>query len=599
MAVTEKQAPAAGASAPRRTWGAAVFVWGAWAVMLLAHLVFLSRWAAHLPYGDEWGFWIPVLLGERPATPAVLWEQLGEHRVLLTRLSLLLIGKLSGYDFRVPSFVMAFGLGALSFAMIRVARRLRSRTSYADAFFPLALLHVGHVGNTLLDWGFGMVASVVLVCAALLVIVQCRGPISPGKAALVVAALVAASLYGAQGLPFVPVLAPWVAWCGLLWWRSPDPRGRRKALVLWGLALSAFLWVPIYFLGMRRTPDVSPHASSPGGIVRGLLQFFAIGFAPPGPDLWLFTGAGFLCLLLFAVATLTAVGLKKAEERVRALGLLFFLGAVTCLGLGVSWGRADLDGGLGAMKLRYVILSALLPCGLYFVGVCDGTTGGRLVQVALFVGACVFLPLNVNVGLGTGAHFAARLGPFERDLRAGMPATLLADEHTERISTTSREEVVASLRLLRREGIGVFRQLQDEVEYEEVSIPLTPAATHELTWENATGHGYGTDSYLTFALRPPRKVYAIRLRCSLNYGDAAPVPVRARVAWRRQGQADFSEGGQGVDLSWDTRKEGLTTTVWVNDVIEEFRIRPDTRPCVIRISEAVLLVPPTEGGRGR
>jgi len=40
-------------------------------------------------------------------------------------------------------------------------------------------------------------------------------------------------------------------------------------------------------------------------------------------------------------------------------------------------------------------------------------------------------------------EFAAVFRPFERDLRAGMPATLLADEHTERISTTSRDEVLA------------------------------------------------------------------------------------------------------------------------------------------------------------
>src|SRR5262249_44736004 len=127
-------------------WAAPAFVWGVWGSMLAASLVFIAKYAHNIPFCDDWRGVVPAAAGERPITLGWLWGQELEPPYPLTRLIAVSLVKLTG-DFRAPTIFRTLALAALAFAMIRAARGLRGRTSFSDAFFPLALLLWGFASS--------------------------------------------------------------------------------------------------------------------------------------------------------------------------------------------------------------------------------------------------------------------------------------------------------------------------------------------------------------------------------------------------------------------------------------------------------------------
>src|SRR6516165_4289227 len=67
-------------------WGASLFVWGIWAIMLLAALVLVGKYGSNVPFGDEWCACVGQLTGECPANASWLWKQENEHRLPLPKL---------------------------------------------------------------------------------------------------------------------------------------------------------------------------------------------------------------------------------------------------------------------------------------------------------------------------------------------------------------------------------------------------------------------------------------------------------------------------------------------------------------------------------
>src|SRR5262249_15865170 len=78
--------------------GAPGFVWGVWALMLLAGLALVRAFGQDVPFYDEWNM-VAVLTGERPVDAAWLWSEHNGHRIPLPRLLLLALYRLSGNDF--------------------------------------------------------------------------------------------------------------------------------------------------------------------------------------------------------------------------------------------------------------------------------------------------------------------------------------------------------------------------------------------------------------------------------------------------------------------------------------------------------------------
>src|SRR5262245_42872182 len=185
---------------------AAVFVWGTWALMLLGNLTLVNMYTTNYPFSDEL-YMITEFL-----TPQWLWQQHAEHRVPLAKLIWLSSLRLTNYDFRVGNSISVLAVGAVAFAMIWTARRLRGWTSFSDCFFPLAFLNFGQSGNFLWWWVFNHILAPVLASCLLLIILLRGNQLTPRYGILTGVCLVLLSLSGPGGLPYALVLAIWLGY---------------------------------------------------------------------------------------------------------------------------------------------------------------------------------------------------------------------------------------------------------------------------------------------------------------------------------------------------------------------------------------------------
>jgi hypothetical protein len=142
----------------------------------------------------------------------------------------------------------------------------------------------------------------------------------------------------------------------------------------------------------------------------------------------------------------------------------------------------------------------------------------------------------------------------------------------------------------------------------EVPFPVVPAQVTGMSWQDGTakGAGYlvfalehaqviGEDPPLVYSPRAPRLVYGIRL----TYGyDNTVGPACFKLYWRTRDRGDF-DPYSGCVRWLDTGPGEHTTTVWINDAIDGFRVHPDVKPCAFRLSGITLIVPAAEPRGGR
>jgi len=591
-----------------RDWDAAVFVWGSWALMLLALLVLIARYGYNGPmWWDELGTGIvPRLLGGEPVTLGWLWEPYGEHRLILSKLTMVGLAKLTGSDFRAPMFVSALGLAVLASLLIRTAVRIRGKVSVTDVILPFALLNFGYAWDLLQGFTINQTAPTLLGGILLAVIARSRRGLSLRNAVLTSACLFLLPMWGAAGILFVPTLSLWLAYSGALGWLSarrpagqdgpaPDPAadpGRRKALLIMGLAAGNVLWAVTFSLNVERS---LPAPDSPWQALRASLQFLSLMFGPGARSTFPYSGLLALVLLLLSVALLVAVWFRQPRERFRAFGLLCFLGGVGLLALAIGWGRATSpQGGSGPW---YYVLAVPALCCAYLSGVVYQDRGGRLLQWCLLLSTTLFLLPDLDQGLFLARTVREGFRAFEKDVRAGMPIGLLVDRYSGRISVARREAAASDLALLRRTRFGVYRHLVDDIRMKEVMIASEPDALDGVLWKDGVGYGHTNRVSLGYTLERPRFIYALRIKCSMNYGNKDSRPVDFRVSWgrgvRENPQAAWRVAGADLDVGPGER----TAVVWVNEEIDSIRIHPDDKPFVIRHLEIRLLVPEGPGER--
>jgi hypothetical protein len=584
------ECPQATSPIPRQA--PAVFVWVVWALMLLAALAFVYRYGSRtVPYSDEWEA-APVLAGEERLLPW-LWEVDDDHRMPLPKLLWLGLLKLTGYDFRAGMFFNVAALGVLALALAGAARRLRGRASYSDALFPLVLLGLGQWENLLWSWQVQFISSTALAGVLLILIVREGARLTPATAALAGLCLVLLPLCGSQGLGLVPALLLWLVYVGVQCRRLPTPQGKRAALVVGGFVTATLLVVTAYFLGYH-TGDRGDPPARPAEILRTSIQFLTGGFGPAAETFWPLSGGIMLGLLLLSTAGLVGIWRKQPQQRSRALGLFLFLGAVASLALGLGWGRREGSWGSNPGFLnRYGTLAAPALCCAYLTWILYGGRAGRLAQASLFLLTCILFPLNTWAGLEGGERLLRRKAEFEKELLAGMPPLVLAEDFGESVYY-SQERMAELLPLLRRAGVGLFRQMQDTPPLEELPFPVKPTAVSQVAWSEGSGRALGDEPQLVFALEVTQYVCAIRVK--LSYTDT-PSPAVFRLSWRRSDRNDFSATERNRSMELRTGDGEQVVTVAVNDILDYFRIDPDTKSCTFRIAEITLMVPDNPEGR--
>ena len=371
-------------------WAAPAFVWGVWALMLLAGLAFIGKYAHNVPYSDDWWHFIPFVTGESPVTVSFLWSQECEHRYPLPKALGIILLKVSGGDFRAPMYFRTLALGGLAFALIRVARSLRGWTSYTDAFLALALLQWGFPTFRTYAWVNVIYFVPTIIAGLLLSIAVQRGTrLTLGTGMLAGLCLALLSLCGAAGLIYMPLITLWLGYSALLSWRSPEPHGKRTSLAILGWISTALLIGFLYFRGHEKSTAYAPASPSVWITCKTSLAVLA-GSLGEETSKWTFPFSGLAPFVLVVLSTgiliFAARRDKQGLNRGRALGLLCSMVASGMLVLGLGWGRAGLgyEHGFG-----YGSLSVPILCCIYLAwGLCKSRKIGHFAQACLLTCLC-------------------------------------------------------------------------------------------------------------------------------------------------------------------------------------------------------------------
>ncbi|HMA02189.1 MAG: hypothetical protein ACM34L_13295 [Gemmatimonas sp.] len=467
-------APGVARISPSRTRAirpATVVVWGTWAIMVLIALACIARYGRNIPLAEDW-LMVPPMTGHEPHLASWLWAQNNEHRSPLSRLVLLGVLALT-HDFRAGMVLNVASLSALAAGMILTARYLRDgETRASDAFFPIALLHLGDWENLVWAWQFQFVSSAVLICALMLAIARQRGTPTLRQAVVAAASLVLLPLTGASGLVFALALAPWAAWAGLAQRRSARAGKMSSAsgTLLLSSAIVAPILVAVYFIGYV-TPWWNP--PNPGRLqsLKTTLRFLALAWGAAVRNAWTLSIIATVALLAVTLLLLVRALVDSAgSERQRAFGLLSFAGGCAVLALAIGWGRAATDM-VSGMPMRYVLFAVPALCATYFIWeLYAPLTPRRWVQAALCLVMVVLLPWNTREGfglpgrydLGWRGWYVTGMNAVEQDIEGGVPRLEMARRHREFLMHWDEAKLAAGMRMLHDARIGPFGSLRDD-----------------------------------------------------------------------------------------------------------------------------------------
>jgi hypothetical protein len=575
--------------------GARLFVWGGWGVMTLASSALVARYGTDVPTWDDYGL-VLAMTGDQPITSGWLWEQWNEHRYPIPKLILVGAGRLAGNDVRAGMVASVTCLSALAAGMIALSGRLRGGMRPTDAVFPILLLHPGHAVNLLWCFMFAQILPTAIAGAVLVAIAASASWPGPRRAAGIGAALVLLPLCGGTGLLYVPALAAWLfaaAWV--------EGRSGRSGAALNGVAIAlaavpGLLLTALYLRGFRG----SAHPPSPEGVLdnaRAALQFLTGGLGAPAAWSWPWSGFATFGAIAAGLAMLYRGWRTKPGERSRVFGLAAFLAALLAMAAGVGWGRGW-AGPLAGFQDRYVSMAAPLWCWLAIVFRLYATPAlDLLAGHTLLVVACVLLWPNAEAGFANGRGVSATAFALARDVKAGLTPSQLVARYTPSLYP-SQDELSRFIPILRRRRVGPFGGVRDEPPHHEVAIPVTPSSVSFARWDSSssTAHVTGEDPQLLYRLPSPRPVVGVRIRYS--HSNPQGSPGRFQLTWLHPGQSEYtpSQRYSFWTLPTGTHKQ---TTVWIGQVVSEFRIQPDNQPCDFRIDGITLLEPgaaPSSGG---
>jgi hypothetical protein len=437
-----------------KAWCSIGFVWGTWALMTALGLYWTTRYGIDVPFLDGW-ILVPVLSGEQPLNWAWLWHPHTAHRFTLPWLVLLGLYRIGDYDFSTGVQLGPLLMAALAAALIASARRLRGRTSAADAFFPLLLLHWGASESFLWTWQLVFFIPITLTGIVLLVVVNQGPKLSTTSGVATGLCLLLLPFCGAMGVATVPVLAGWLFYAAATAWHE----GRQRAGVAMSLlAICALGLVGFYLVDLH---PVQSSVSTPLITTLTAWQFLTTGFGAVVRDSWWLWGIPYAVVLLVAM-TGVARAVGRPGERLRATGLAAFMLAQLTVAVAVGLGRP----GQGLI-LRYSLLAAPCLCGIYFIFLLYAAPPrkARAPAILCFIMVCMVLP-NTWLGLYYQSKLTDLIAAFKSDIRSGTPRYVLAERYSQRRSAIypDREHLSRFLKMAHDADMGPFRDLVIEPE---------------------------------------------------------------------------------------------------------------------------------------
>jgi len=452
------------ARAARRTWW---FVYSVWAILTVQALHFIVVYPSSGPVIDEWEF-IPEVTGETPYWPFI-WRLHNEHRFPVPRMVWLPVTQ-AAQSFHTCCYVSLIGVSLLTLLMIQTAAQVRGRLHFADAFFPISLLHLGHWENWRMGYQMVFMFHIVLAGILLRLIVLTRRDnleVRGVQAGVVTLLLVGC---GAAGLAFGPFLAIWLL--ALVWWirrarTSPGGWSSSAAILVIMLAIPAYIYV--YLQGYQRPEHHADalvvwgsYSEASWQALRSGLQSLSTAFGPAAMGIWpasaviIFLG-GFECIL-FASRQF----FRNIADRPRILGLLLYLGAVAFMAAGIGWGRCPFlteDNQPANMGLapRYGWMTWPGLAAIYFLWLVEGGRFlSRWIPIALFVIVLLMFPFNMVTGYIEGIAHRNYQNHWEKMVRDGLSEETLVKTDYDDWPIYLQERVYTGIWLMRKHSFPPY-----------------------------------------------------------------------------------------------------------------------------------------------
>ena len=441
---------------------ARVFVWAVWVAAFLSALVLVVVNGRDVPFHEDFTM-APAMTGHQDNFLGWLWSQNNEHRVPVPRLVYLGLLKLWP-DFRVGMVFNVVLLAAIAAAFLVFLHRMRGRSRWTDAFFPIVFLNLGNWENMGWGWQLQFVVATALACVLLMGIAS-RGEITTGRAILVGACLVGIPLTGATALPFAVLLAL------ALIPRIQSAARHARTVLITSITLTLVVTL-LYFVGLQS--GVAGTDVKLGATLETAFKFLALGLGP-GTGAWWFVSA----LAVTALLAGAALVLYRARHRGAWLLLVFFLAGLILAGE-ISHSREPALPYFG-LPDRYALIAAPLLCCAYLAYErYGGRTGRRLGPRLLFAAAVMVLPLNIVFGLQYRDWYQGLADPFINAVKAGKPVGQLAN-----YLSIGPPDWFASMIYLHQANVGVFRHL-------EVGGGSPPAPGRSVDGLDTGGQGWST-----------------------------------------------------------------------------------------------------------
>jgi hypothetical protein len=440
-------------------------------LLALSQFAFIAVFTFNQPWADEWEF-IPALCGQE-STATFLWAQHNEHRLPLPRAIFLGLFHLT-HDFRAGAVVQVILYTLLAFAGMRWAAELRGRPSWADLFFPLSLLHVGHSENLLMGYQlcFALACTLVIGLARLALWAKPENRLRTAFTASLLSAALA--LCGGFGAVFSLPAMIWI-WYLLFFSNGSESGGTsspcgngaggrcpppfRSVRRFFAFAIALFSLFPVVYLRFYFQDYHRPEGHPPFewknwyAAAQVTMEVLAVGFGIAVEWIWLAVFLGILLAsFLVAVEGLNRFRINKSE-RPRVSGLVAVCLGVCGLALAIGAGRSGFGDDFGLWP-RYSMLTWPLLATLYFAAVAWGGNWLKTVPEAFMLLSLVLFPFNTKHGLERGINQLKWLGKIETMLAEGVPDEIIVKEQIE--ATGQGDRAIRGIPLLRERGIGPF-----------------------------------------------------------------------------------------------------------------------------------------------
>jgi hypothetical protein len=445
-------------------------------VIALAHLFYYGR---NLPLEEDWQM-VAAVTGKQQNMVKWLWQLNNEHRIPLPKLLLLFLLKITR-DFRSGMLLNILSAAFLAAFFIRVMYKLRgNKTHYSDAFFPVALLHLGHWENFYWCWQFTFILPTALTCILIIVLVQYTGFLTMRKALLVGACTVALPLSGANGILCLLPILPWIGYEAYLQSRSTEPgASRQAALLLFSSIVLSLVCVGIYFIGFYRPWNPPPPALA--DVAKTTLRFMALGFGPAG-NVFSWSVFSLLSLVLYSSTfyiLIRALLKTKGAEFRRCLAMFFFLGGCLFFALAMGWGRAPWVPTFG-MPLRYVMLALPALLVYYFSWSLYGNQLLRkLIPIGLFAIMFTLVLPNAKKAFFWRDWYHQGATAVMDDIKKGITYSDFVARHQAFLLHWNKEEFPAGVQQLRDARFGAFKFIKDDVPGRSAAFITADSTLHK------------------------------------------------------------------------------------------------------------------------